>query len=299
MPALRRGLPGSFEARRGDAMRCAPASLAANRVPRSAQVSSFASIVMVAFSTFDTGQPAFASAVALSNAALSPPGIFTATSRCTAVIVKPPPSLSSVTVAVVPMRSGVIPALPSSADKAIEKQPACAAAISSSGLVPMPSAKRVENEYWVSLRTPLSVEIEPLPSCRPPCQTADALRFIALSCVPCFARSTTEDDVRRDGRARRFAVQASVRGAQGGFLRACVARRRRGGRGPNFIISASVCRRRDEPTVGRRQTRIPPITSKPVTIFHRKGAFLPNAETIDWFQQIGARNFQLIYQQSK
>jgi hypothetical protein len=26
---------------------------------------------------------------------------------------------------------------------------------------------------------------------------------------------------------------------------------------------------------------------------------LPNAETIDWFQQIGARNFQLIYQQSK
>src|SRR3954454_449247 len=76
------------------------------------------------------------------------------------------------------MRSGVIPALPSSAERAIEKQPACAAAISSSGLVPFPSSKRVLNEYCVFARTPLSVEMVPLPSLSPPFHSADALRFM-------------------------------------------------------------------------------------------------------------------------
>jgi hypothetical protein len=83
----------------------------------------------------------------------------------------------SVTIAVVLMLSGARPALPSSLDRAIEKQPACAAAISSSGLVPLACSKRVVKEYQASDRTPLSVEIVPLPSLRPPCQTADALRF--------------------------------------------------------------------------------------------------------------------------
>ncbi len=46
----------------------------------------------------------------------------------------------------------------------------------------MPFSKRVENEYCVSLSTPLSVEIEPFPSLSPPSQTADALRFILSSC---------------------------------------------------------------------------------------------------------------------
>ena len=32
-------------------------------------------------------------------------------------------------------------------ERAIEKQPACAAAMSSSGFVPLPSSKRVLNEY--------------------------------------------------------------------------------------------------------------------------------------------------------
>src|SRR5918995_3874662 len=76
------------------------------------------------------------------------------------------------------MLSGVRPACPSSLDSAIEKQPAWAAAISSSGLVPFPCSKRVVKEYWVSDRTPLSVEMAPLPSLRPPFQTADALRFM-------------------------------------------------------------------------------------------------------------------------
>jgi hypothetical protein len=60
---------------------------------------------------------------------------------------------------------------------------------------------------------------------------------------------TTEDDARRDGLARMFAVQASVASPRGASF-GRVARRRRRGRGPNFIIGASVCRRRDDPATG-------------------------------------------------
>src|SRR5882672_522694 len=81
------------------------------------------------------------------------------------------------------MDSGVMPALPSSAENAIEKQPACAAAMSSSGFVPTPFSKRVLKEYCVSLSTPLSLEMVPLPSFKPPRQTADAFRFMFALCV--------------------------------------------------------------------------------------------------------------------
>jgi hypothetical protein len=94
------------------------------------------------------------------------------------VTAKPPAVLSRVMVAVTLMVSGVNPALPSSAEKAMAKQPEWAAPISSSGLVPMPFSKRVLKEYCVSRRTPLSVEMAPLPSFKLPCQMADALRFI-------------------------------------------------------------------------------------------------------------------------
>jgi hypothetical protein len=50
--------------------------------------------------------------------------------------------------------------------------------MSSSGFVPMPSSKRALNEYCVSLSTPLSVEMLPLPPFKSPRQTADALRII-------------------------------------------------------------------------------------------------------------------------
>jgi hypothetical protein len=63
------------------------------------------------------------------------------------VIPKPSPTLSMWTPAVVSTLSGSYPALPSSPASAIEKQPACAPAISSSGLVPGPSSKRDPNEY--------------------------------------------------------------------------------------------------------------------------------------------------------
>jgi len=51
------------------------------------------------------------------------------------------------------------------------------------GFVPTPFSKRVLNEYCVSLSTPLSLEIVPLPSFKPPRQTADALRFMFALCV--------------------------------------------------------------------------------------------------------------------
>src|ERR1051326_2859404 len=58
------------------------------------------------------------------------------------------------------------------------KQPLSEAAISSSGLVPMPSANSVACEYWVLERTPLSVVSVPSPPCRLPFQVAEAFLFI-------------------------------------------------------------------------------------------------------------------------
>src|SRR5882672_4709081 len=91
-------------------------------------------------------------------------------------MLNPSPTLSNVIVAVVSSFSAVNPAAPSCPERAIVKQPACAAASNSSGLVPTPFSNRVLKEYCVCFRTPLSVEIEPFPSFKPPCQTADALR---------------------------------------------------------------------------------------------------------------------------
>ena len=58
-------------------------------------------MVIVAFNTFDTGQPDLALVAAVSNACLSAPGIFARTSRWTAVIANPPSVLSNDTDAVV------------------------------------------------------------------------------------------------------------------------------------------------------------------------------------------------------
>src|SRR5579863_3557017 len=78
------------------------------------------------------------------------------------------------------MDSGVMPAPPSWAESAMLKHPACAAAINSSGLVPMPFSKRVEKEYCALESTLLSVEMVPLPSLREPFQTAEAFRIIIV-----------------------------------------------------------------------------------------------------------------------
>ena len=65
---------------------------------------------------------------------------------------------------------------PRSPDSAIEKQPACAAAISSSGLVPSPSSKRDWNEYGPLVGAARHAH-RPVPSCREPFHTALAVLF--------------------------------------------------------------------------------------------------------------------------
>src|SRR5947207_409663 len=147
------------------------------------QLSSFAARVIFAFNKREIGQPAFAVCAAASNRARSAPGTFATTSRWISVTVQPASSRSIVKAAAVAIESGVRPPWPSSADSAIEKQPACAAAINSSGFVPRPFSKRVLNEYCVSARTPLWVERIPLPSFNPPRQTADAVRFMILRLI--------------------------------------------------------------------------------------------------------------------
>jgi hypothetical protein len=63
----------------------------------------------------------------------------------------------------------------------MEKQPACAAAISSSGLVPGWSPNRVPKENGVLEKTPLLEETAPDPSFKLPFHSALALRCIPFS----------------------------------------------------------------------------------------------------------------------
>src|SRR5260370_25305325 len=58
------------------------------------------------------------------------------------------------------------------------KQPAWAAAINSSALVPFSFSNRVLNEYGVSASTPESLERLPLPARPVPCHIALALRIM-------------------------------------------------------------------------------------------------------------------------
>src|SRR5213075_1678514 len=74
------------------------------------------------------------------------------------------------------MRFGVKPAFPRPADSAMEKHPACAAAINSSGLVPSASSNRDANEYFPS-NAPLPSFTVPLPSRRLPFHSASDFRI--------------------------------------------------------------------------------------------------------------------------
>src|SRR5690242_16958858 len=95
-------------------------------------------------------------------------------------MVQLPPTCSSASVAWVARRLGGNPALVRLADSAMVKQPACAAAMSSSGLVPGVCSNRVAKLYGVSFSTPLCVASAPCPLLRSPDQIADAVRFIAV-----------------------------------------------------------------------------------------------------------------------
>src|SRR6202048_4422648 len=124
--------------------------------------------VISALKSFETGQPVSAALTAASNLALSAPGMFATRSRWLLVMEKPSPTLASVMVAVVSSFCAVMPALPSCADSAMVKHPACAAAHNYSGFVPTPFSKRVLKEYWACFNTPLSVDMDPLPDFKSP-----------------------------------------------------------------------------------------------------------------------------------
>jgi len=98
---------------------------------------------MLVFRSFEIGQLAFASLAHSSNFSFVIPATFAFRIRCELVITP----LSSVISHFVSIASGVNPAAPKTKLNFILKQPACAAAISSSGLVPTPSSKRVLYEY--------------------------------------------------------------------------------------------------------------------------------------------------------
>src|ERR1035437_6381174 len=129
--------------------------------------------------SFEIGHPALASAAALAKTSGVAPGTLAVVVSAMRVTAKPPSTLPSETAAWVSIFVGVSPAPPNSAPSAMEKQPACAAAINSSGVVPVAApSKRVANEYFASFRTPVAVEIVPLPSFSEPVQTALALLAI-------------------------------------------------------------------------------------------------------------------------
>src|ERR1700759_5677466 len=89
-------------------------------------------------------------------------------------------AMSKLIVAVVSRLSGVKPAPCSWKASFIVKQPACAAATSSSGLVPTPFSKRERKEYGGLFKVVLWVERVPFPSFPVPCQLAFADRFIVV-----------------------------------------------------------------------------------------------------------------------
>src|SRR5687767_1485778 len=97
-----------------------------------------ASSVISIFNALLTGQVVLASSAHSLNFSGVIPGTFTFDTRFELLMV---PS-SRVMVEVVSIDSGVKPAAPNTKLNFIEKQPACAAAINSSGFVPVPSSNR-------------------------------------------------------------------------------------------------------------------------------------------------------------
>src|SRR5579864_7504020 len=117
------------------------------------------------------------------------------------VIVHPESNFSSDNVTVVEMLSGVKFAEPNCPDSAIEKHPAWADAINSSGFVPGAFSNLVEKEYCVLFNTPPGAEIVPFPSFNPPFQTALALR--------CMTFSLQESEIKSLSHCRRSPSRAS------------------------------------------------------------------------------------------
>src|SRR5262249_3904786 len=136
---------------------------------------------MEGLSTLETGQVALASSACLRNSSRDTPETFPRKVSAIAEIFQPPPSCSMLRSALVSSFSGGCPAPLRRKASAMVKQPACAAAISSSGLVPLPSPNRVVKEYGVSASVPLWVVSAPRPSLPEPLQAAVALRLIVAT----------------------------------------------------------------------------------------------------------------------
>src|SRR4051812_48222600 len=107
---------------------------------------SFTSSVIAALSTFETGQFFSASPAIRAKPESSRLGTLPRKVRADLLILNPWPSGSSVTAASVESSVGSSPAACRPNANAMVKQPACAAAISSSGFVPFSLSKRVLNE---------------------------------------------------------------------------------------------------------------------------------------------------------
>src|SRR4051812_17747623 len=105
----------------------------------------------------------------------SMPGTSASVRRRMRVILNPSPTLSRETSALLAMRRGLKTALPKPPAGGIGKQPASAAPISSSGLVPGVSPMRVAKEKGPS-KAPLPSFMVPRPEVRSPSQVAEALR---------------------------------------------------------------------------------------------------------------------------
>src|SRR5690606_4909778 len=163
----------------------------------------------------DTGHPSFAALAWLWNASSERPGTTARVTSSIPMMDGPPSRVSRVTRASVWIRSGGWPAVASRAASAIEKHPACAAAMSSSGLVPTPSSKREPKEYDPST-APLAVARVPLPLLRSPRHSASAVRTgivdTPLGRLRIRPESTGPDrqDTERDAAGRR---EAEPRGA--------------------------------------------------------------------------------------
>src|SRR2546428_1726816 len=167
---------GRLQSRRGSGTGSGSPRRWAPRLGDGPAYKSLAVIVICVFRSLEMGQPVFAAFAAFSNVDLSAFGTFAPTSRWINVTANPASVFSKFTVAFVSIESGVRPSFPSSPERAIEKHPEWAAAMSSSGFVPGAFSNRCAKEYGVPFRTPLAVETVPFPSFKPPFQTAFAYR---------------------------------------------------------------------------------------------------------------------------
>src|SRR5437867_4070573 len=130
------------------------------------------------------------------------PSTFPRPSIALRVTLAAPSTVSSVTAARVSMRVGGWPAFSRPAESALLKQPACAAASSSSGFDPFLPSRRVP-KLSEPLNTPLCALKLPLPSLSLPSQTATALLVAMIDC---------SDGYRGTGNlARRAAVRYASR----------------------------------------------------------------------------------------